>query len=209
MSMRISTGVSSLDAVIGGGYQGGTLHLVVGRTGGYKSTFLRRILTEAAVAGHRCLFMSEDHIYNNQQWLKDTSARKPSGKVTWVQGRYGLQHVRQYLAGGDFQVVLLDSGLEALTSNGERMIPDYRLQSLIFREVVGLASARSLVVVSTMNLRVPLSTGFVPPPLAPHLGSAEAALLAETIVQPVQDDIRTLGAMLAKNPYTNNGGWYF
>jgi replicative DNA helicase len=56
----ISTGLGSLDQMLGGGLHPGEVSMILGRTGGGKSSLSRQLALQAAKAGHETLFFSTE-----------------------------------------------------------------------------------------------------------------------------------------------------
>jgi replicative DNA helicase len=56
----ISTGLGSLDALLGGGLHAGEVSMILGRTGGGKSSLSRQIALQASKEGHNTLFFSTE-----------------------------------------------------------------------------------------------------------------------------------------------------
>ena len=87
--MRVSSGVSGFDGVVGGGLPGGRLYVICGPPGSGKTTFSSQFLTEGVAEGDRCLFISmhesqADLVHDMSGYEFGFADALESGQVTFL-----------------------------------------------------------------------------------------------------------------------------
>lgn len=105
-NQRISTGISDVDAVLGGGLVAGSVNLVAGQPGIGKSTLLLQIADNVA-AKHRVLYVSGEE--SAQQVALRAERLNADAKTLELAVSTVTNDIASTIASGDYNVVIMDS----------------------------------------------------------------------------------------------------